>query len=182
MGTIANDALRDFQPDDAEKIQYQRPVFNLAMALNLEDETARRLALEACKTVPLGRREVRKFLMDNVDASVWEEEDDLFRWPTLQFLPRREDFEKTLKTVYDARSKATHRGHQFPTSASYSGGPTIPRRVHSAMLASSTLGTGSTFPPVVGFERIVDVTIREQVSLRLHRSQRAAGKPRIAGV
>ena len=60
VGTIANDALRDFQPDDAEKIQYPRPVFNLAMALNLEDETARRLALEACKTAPLGRREVQE--------------------------------------------------------------------------------------------------------------------------
>ena len=98
--------------------------------------------------------------MDNVDASVWEKEDDLFRWPTLQFLPRQEDFQKTLNTVYDARSKATHWGHQFPISASYSGGPTIPTRVAAAMVASATQGTGPTFPPVVWFERIVNTAIR----------------------
>jgi hypothetical protein len=158
--TIANDALRDFQPDDAEKIDYQRPVFDLAMALNLGEETARKLALEACKNAPWAGRKFRKFLIDNVGVSVWEQEDDLFSWPTLQFLPRQEDFEKTLKTVYDARSKATHSGEQFPISASYSGGPRIPWRVAAAMMASATQGTGTTFPPVVWFERIVNVSIR----------------------
>ena len=140
-----------------EKVDY---VFDLAMALKLGEETARNLALEACKNAPWARRKFRKFLMDNVGASVWEEEDDLFRWPTLQFLPRREEFQKTLNTVFDARSIATHWRHQFPNPASYSGGPTIPWRVASARLASATLGTSSIFPPVVWFERIVNVAIR----------------------
>ena len=158
--TIANEVLRNFQPDDVEKVEYQRPVFDLAMSLELGEETARKLALEACKNAPWARRKFRKFLMENVGGSVWEEEDDLFKWPRLELLPRQEDFQKTLNTVYDARSKATHWGHQFPISASYSGGPRMPWRVSSAMLASATLGTGSTFPPIVWFERIVNMAIR----------------------
>jgi hypothetical protein len=83
-----------------------------------------------------------------MDSSVWGREDDLFKVP-LEFMPRREDFERVLGKIYDARSAATHRGQQFPISASYSGGPGIPPQVAIAYLSSD-----SVFPPVVWFERV----------------------------
>ncbi len=72
---------------------------------------ARKLALEAYERERLVKRKFRKFLTDNIDASIWDKEDDLFQVP-LNLLPQREDLQKTLGNIYDARSGATHSGHQ----------------------------------------------------------------------
>jgi hypothetical protein len=150
--TIANETLQDFQPDDEAKVEHQQRVFKLAEKFGLEDEMAQKLALEACKTERWVKRKFRKFLTDNIDASALEKEDNLFRVP-LNLLPQRDFLEKTLGKIYDARSGATHWGHQFPMSASSSGGPKIPSRVAMAQLSSD-------FPPVAWFERIVNTAIR----------------------
>jgi hypothetical protein len=150
--TIANEALQDFQPNDDAKVKHQQRVFNLAKKFGLKEEMARDLALEACKTERWVKRKFRKFLTDNIDGSVWDKEDNLFREP-LNLLPQRGDLHKTLGNIYDARSGATHSGHQFPMSASYSGGPKIPSRVAMARFSSD-------FPPVGWFERIVNTAIR----------------------
>jgi hypothetical protein len=149
--TIANETLQDYQPDDDAKVEHQLRVFKLAKKFGLGEEMARMLALEACKREPWVTRKFRKFLTDHIDASVWDQEDDLFRVP-LEFLSKREDLHRTLGNIYAARSGATHSGHQFPRSASYSGGPEIPRRVAMAQLSSD-------FPPVGWFERIVNTAI-----------------------
>ena len=152
--TIANAALRDFQPNDDIKVDHRRSVFNLALNLELGEEIARNMALEACKSERWATRKFKKFLTDNIDDSIWDRKDDLFGVP-LEFLPRREDFQKTLGNIYDARSKATHWGQQFPVSAGYSGGPSIPVQVANALLISDAI-----FPPVVWFERVVNMAIK----------------------
>jgi hypothetical protein len=153
--TIAKTALIDFQPDDDAKVDYRRPVFNLAKELGLGEDAARKLALEACKEDRWVSRKFKKFLTDNLDASVWDSPDDLFGAPPPEYLPRREGFQKTLDHIYGARSAATHSGQQFPLSASYSGRPTVRWQVMYAFL-----GSDSAFPPVVWFERIVNMAIR----------------------
>ncbi len=150
--TIANEALQDFQPHDDAKVNHQQGVFKLATEFGLGEEMARKLALEACRIERWVTGKFRKFLTDNIDAAIWDKEDDLFRVP-LNLLPQREDLYKTLGNIYRVRSGATHSGHQFPMSASYSGGPTIPGRVATAQLSSD-------FPPVGWFERIVNTAIR----------------------
>jgi hypothetical protein len=90
-------------------------------------------------------------------------------------MPRREDLQKTLGNIYDARSEATHWGRQFPTSASYSGGPRVPAQVAWALMS------GSVFPPVVWFERIVNMAIRTFWERRARESEPLAG-PADAGL
>jgi hypothetical protein len=153
--TIANEALRSFQPDDDEKVEHQRIVFDLVKDVGVEDEVARKVAIAACRREHWATRKFKKFLTDNIDESIWDEEDDLFR-ALPKSMPTRDQLQKTLGKIYDARSKATHFGQQFPASASYVGGPTIPAR-----LAISLWGTEPIFPPVVWLERAVNGAIRK---------------------
>ena len=89
--------------------------------------------------------------MKNTSESIWKEPDELFYRMHQRLMPKREDFERTLSKIYNARSKATHEGQPFPASANYTGGPTIPTRTAAALF-----GTVSPFPPVVWFERVVN--------------------------
>ena len=158
--TIANEALRDFQPDDFAKVKHQQAVYNLAVELGLGEEKARRLAIEACKNERWATKKFKKFLTDNLDDSVWKDEDDLYRMPPGFLRLSREHLQETLDNIYRARSKATHRGQQFPATASYSGGPRISVRASMARLDSALSDSPAPFPPVVWFERIVNVAIR----------------------
>ncbi len=153
--TIANKALQGFQPNDEDKVKLQEAVFKQAKGVGLGDDIARDLALTASKRERWVKRKFTKFLTDNIDDSVWNQDDDLFK-PPLRILPCREDLQKTLGKIYDARSTATHSGRQFPASASYSGGPQIPARMMSAFF-----GSDSVFPPIAWFERVVNVAIRK---------------------
>jgi len=151
--TLANEALNSFQPDDDEKVEHQRNVFNLMKDLGIGDDIARQVAIAACKREHWATRKFKKFLADNIDSSIWEKEDDLFK--TLpNSVPPRDQFEKTLGKIYDARSKATHFGQQFPISAAYAGDPMIP-----AAITTLLLGADPVFPPVVWFERLVNKAI-----------------------
>jgi len=156
--TLANAALQTFQANDDEKVEHQRAVFDLAMELGLAPETARKLALAACKREFWAGKKFKKFLMDRLDGWNWDSDDDLYRARYEQWRevwPRREDLRKSLTKIYSIRSKATHEGHRFPASASYSGGPAIPFHV-----ANSLFWSQSAFPPVMWFERIVNKAIR----------------------
>jgi hypothetical protein len=149
--TLANGALRSFQPSDDAKVEHQRAVYDLAFSLELGVDTAKKLAVEACKREWCATRKFKQFLMDNVTESVWTEQDELFYRMQHEGLPKREDFERVLDKIYNARSKATHEGQPFPITASYTGGPSISTRAASMLFSSD-----SPFPPVVWFERIVN--------------------------
>ena len=152
--TIANEALRTFQPDDNEKVEHQRTVLDLVKDLGVADEAARKVAIAACKREHWATRKFKKFLTDNMDESIWDEGDDLFKILP-QFVPPRDQLQKTLGKIYDARSKSTHFGRAFPASGSYAGGPTIPARLITSLLSSEPI-----FPPVVWLERIVNSALR----------------------
>ena len=149
--TIANAALRTFQPTDDLKVGHKKLVFKLAISLELGKETAKKLAVEACRGEWWVAKKFKKFLKDYVSESVWEEPDELFYRMDQELMPKCEDFERTLGKIYSARSKATHEGQPFPDSASYTGGPTI-----STGAAAALFGADSPFPPVVWFERVVN--------------------------
>jgi hypothetical protein len=149
--TIADETLRFFQPPDEAKLEHQRAVYDLALSLKLGKETAKKLAIEACKRERWTTRKFKQFLKDNVGESVWTEQDELFPNIRLEISPKRENFEQTLNKIYGARSGATHTGKPFPVTASYTGGPRISVRVADALF-----GTESLFPPVVWFERVVN--------------------------
>ena len=158
--TIATEALRDFQPEDAAKVKHQQAVFNLAVELGLGEGDAKSLALKACTHERWATRKFKKFLTDNIDDTVWEKEDDLYRMPSGLLRLSREHLQEALDNIYRARSKATHAGQQFPATASYSGGPSISVRAAMAMESSVQSASRPPFPPVVWFERLVNVAIR----------------------
>jgi hypothetical protein len=91
--TIANGTLRSFQPSDEAKLEHQRAVYDLALSLELGEETAKKLAIEACKREWWATRKFKRFLIDNVGESVWTEQDELFHKMRLEDLPKRENFE-----------------------------------------------------------------------------------------
>jgi len=149
--TIANGTLGSFQPADDIKVEHQKAVYELALNLGLGQETARRLAIEACRREWWATKKFKKFLIDNVPDSVWTEKDELFHQMPQEWMPKREDFARTLGQIYAARSKATHEGKPLPVTASYTGGPNISMRA-----VPKLFGTDSPFPPVVWFERVVN--------------------------
>ncbi len=149
--TLANSALDGFHPDDQAMVEHKKPVYRMALNLGLCDEVAMALAIEACKGEFWATKKFKKFLMDNTPGSIWTEPDELFHRLSNDILPKREDFERTLATVYKVRSKATHVGEPFPVSAFYTGGPLIDTRA-----ATQLYGTNDAFPPVIWFERIVN--------------------------
>jgi len=152
--TIANEALSALQPDDDEKVEFKRPVYKLARELGMDDAIARKMAIEACKGENWATRKFKAFITDNLDESIWDKEDDLFK-PLPNWALQRRDLQKTLGKIYSARSKATHLGEPFPLSASYAGGPNL-----SVGVFASLFGNEVAFPPIAWFERVVNSAIR----------------------
>jgi hypothetical protein len=168
--TIANGTLRSFQPSDDVKVEHQKALYELALRLNLGEDTAKKLAVEACKREWWATRKFKQFLMDNVAESIWTEQDELFSQMRQVGLPKREEFERALGKIYIARSKATHEGQSFPVTASYTGGPRISMRA-----ASMLFGSDSSFPPVVWLERIVNSALCSFWERAVPTSQRSEG-------
>jgi hypothetical protein len=150
--TMANAALKDYTPTENEKIEVKRSVAKLAKQFGLSDEQANLLAIEACRGIPWASRKFTKFIADNTNDKLWEE-DDLFKLPT-SFSPKREDFVPTLDTIYSARGKLTHGGHPFPASSAIGVGPTAPSRAFMSIFQSS-----KPFPPIAWFEHVVNNAI-----------------------
>jgi hypothetical protein len=69
-------------------------VANLAKEFGLSEEQANLLAIEACRGIPWVSRKFTKFIVDNTNDKLWEE-DNLFRLPT-SLSPKREDFVSVL--------------------------------------------------------------------------------------
>lgn len=151
--TMANSAYKDYAPTEEEKIKHQAGVYNLAIDSGINEDLAKSLALTATKTEHWVGKKFKKFLMENVDESIWSKEDDLFK--ISHTLPRRDNFEAVLGKIYSARSSATHKGEPFPLTAYYTGGPYISTDISIELMVSSIDGS-DTFPAVVWFERIVN--------------------------
>jgi len=149
--TMANSVLKDFQPDDGDKLQHKNPVYRLAIELGISKDISKRLAIEACKGEFWATRKFKKFILDNVGESVWSTPDELFHRAQNDVFPKRENFEVILGDIYQVRSKATHRGERFPHSSAYTGGPNIDVRAANQLFNAKT-----AFPPVIWFERIVN--------------------------
>lgn len=60
--TIANGVLRSFQPSDEAKLEHQEAVYDVALRLQLGDDAAKKLAIEACKRGVVGHEEVQAVL------------------------------------------------------------------------------------------------------------------------
>ncbi|HEY2828460.1 MAG TPA: hypothetical protein VGJ04_12735 [Pirellulales bacterium] len=153
--TIANSVLSDFQPDDAAKLKHKMPVYRLAIDSGVSEETAKKLAIEACKGDYWATRKFKKFILDNVGDSIWNVPDELFHKTKNDVFPKQEDFEDVLGEIYQVRSKATHRGERFPHSSAYTGGPNIDVRAANQLFNPKT-----AFPPVIWFERVVNESLR----------------------
>jgi hypothetical protein len=146
--TIASETLAD--PDDDEKARRMQSVFDLAKTYGLEDGKARNLAITACNVeTRWPTRKFKKFLTDDTDNKIWEEEISTECYLSSSLVGR------IFRKIYTARSDATHAGQQFPVTASYSGEPEMPIRVAMKMFSLDPV-----FPPVVWFERVVSIAIR----------------------
>ncbi len=132
-------------------LQHQRGLYDLAIRLNLGEQTAKQLVTEACRREFWATRKFKKFLTDNV-AGIHLDGTGRIVPPAAS---RRDAQEGKLRAPWErstaARSKATHEGQTFPPSASYTGGPSISLRASSALY-----GSEAPFPPVVWFERVVN--------------------------
>jgi hypothetical protein len=157
--TIASPVLTSFQPADEAKVEHRRPVFELENSLGLPEDVAKRLAIEACKGDYWIKRKFKKFLLDNASDSIWIKPDDLFPRAVGMLIPQRDNFERALGEVYEARSKATHVGQPFPATASHTGGPNLPTRIATTLWRSAQSGETQVFPPIIWFERVVNSAI-----------------------
>ena len=146
--TTANKAI-DYKPTDEQMIEIKKSVFVLAKQFGLKEDEARQLAIEACKGISWTSRKFTKFLLDNTNDKLWENDDDLFKVPA-RLLPTSENYETVLNNIYTARGKLTHGGYSFPLSSAIGIGPTSPSRAFTSFDWSS-----KPFPPVVWFERVV---------------------------
>jgi hypothetical protein len=152
--TMAGVALREYEPDEAVRLRTKRSVLEKAQKYGLGEEQAKALALEASQGITWLRQKFKKFLLDNVSPDEIDGEDPVF--PFWSFLrPARENFERALGEIYDARSGNLHRGYPFPRWVGLGTNPTTdPRNVPTAGLAPNEV------PPVTWFERVVSTAAR----------------------
>lgn len=155
---IANDVFRSYSPDREAMLKTKKSVQKLAVKFGLCEEQAEELALEACKGMPWSNRKFVKFILEYTDDRLWTE-DDLFRTLPL-FIPKRDDFESTLRQIYIMRGKATHGGQSYPLSARVGIGPFVPTEI--MLETGGTFGRNNNkpvFPAVTWFERVVNMAL-----------------------
>lgn len=153
----ANAILRDFSPTRDEMLLAKRQVLNKALQFGLPQDQAEELAIEACADMQWEGRKFVKFLTDNCDERVWQE-DDLFHPPDFA-LPSGIDFPATLRSIYAARSGMAHHGRGYPGTAAFGIQPTVPWSAFYDHLAS-----GVSIPPVVWFERVVNLALNRYIA------------------
>jgi hypothetical protein len=76
--SLASVALRDFEPDEAEKIKVQASVEKRAREFGLCEAQAKALALEACKGYGWLKRKFVKFCVDYCGAAGLKDPDRVF--------------------------------------------------------------------------------------------------------
>jgi hypothetical protein len=151
--TIANAVYPSYTPTEAEMLKTKGDVVSLAVEFGLSAEKANRLAVESCKKDRWTKRKFTKFLLENTGEELWTE-DELFKLPDF-LIPKKQDFESTIKEIYEVRSKGLHSGGSFPASASIVTGPMLPAK---ALFEFDS--TQRPFPPVSWFERVVNTAIQ----------------------
>jgi len=159
--TIANKALSEYRPEEADMIQTKKSVFEMAAKLGLEKEQCRALTIEACSGIQWANRKFTKFLVDNAGNNLWER-DDLFQVNQL-FCPKQNELESAIRTIYAARGKATHGGRPYPSSITIGIGPTVPFDALLDLNPKPANTPVTPIPPIVWFERLVNSAINNFV-------------------
>lgn len=155
--TITSAALKDYAPSNSEMVQVKGGVMSLAKKFGLTEEQGTELAVAACADNYWISRKFRYFIMAMADDSLWQP-DDLFQ-VRQEFLPPRERFEQVLKNIYNSRSSALHEGKEWQDTIRVGWGPMMPAKVLPLMLAG-----GFKVPPVVWFERVVNMALNRYLT------------------
>lgn len=146
--TLASVALPDFKPQESEQLATRSSLLKLARKLGINEDNAKRLALETCRDNPWSRRKFKKFLTDNVSPRKLAVKDQLFLVPE-SLCPEPQHFAKALDRVYSVRSGNLHEGSPFPPFVGIGTSPSI----KSKEMRLSPLQPGE-LPPVAWFERV----------------------------
>lgn len=152
--TIANEALREYQPEETDMVMVKKSVFDKAAELGLGQAQCRALAIEACSGMTWATKKFIKFLFDNTGKDLWEK-DDLFRLDSL-FCPKQDELQSAIRSVYAARGGATHGGRPYPLSIAIGIGPTVPVGALLDLNFDPSNTTPTPIPPIVWFERLVN--------------------------
>lgn len=155
--TMANEALRDYRPEEAEMIETKKSIFNMAAQLGLEQDKCKALAVEACSGMSWATKKFTKFLADNAGEGIWKK-DDLFHLEEL-FFPKQDELEPAIRAIYVFRGGATHRGRPYPSSIAIGIGPTVPYRAFIELNLGLPNAPTTPIPPIVWFERLVNYAI-----------------------
>lgn len=152
--SLANIALKEFEPDAAEKVKHQARVEKRAREFGLCEAQAKALALEACKTEHWAGRKFVKFCVDYCGAEALKNPDRVFL--VLEHLnPPEGEFETALRRIYRARSRNLHAGSPFPLGIGIGMSPWIKVRELRVALDRPEI------PPIPWFERIVSMAARK---------------------
>jgi hypothetical protein len=152
--SLANLALNDFEPDEAEKVKSKSAMVKRARAFGLDEAQAKALALEACKGQTWLKRKFKKFCIDFCDVEDLKRPDRVFL--VLKHLnPPDDEFEKALGRIYDARSKILHEGLPLPSGI----GIGTSLLINVLDLPVDPLRRPE-IPPLPWFERIVSTAAR----------------------
>jgi hypothetical protein len=153
--SLASVALKDFKPDEIERIKLQAPVEKRAREFGQCEAQAKALALEATKGYGWRKRKFLKFCVDYCGEAELETPDRVFL--LIDHLnPPKGEFEKALGRIYGARSSNLHAGSPFPPGIGIGMTPSIKMRD----LPVDPHGRPE-IPPAPWFERIVSTAARK---------------------
>ena len=155
--TVANEALKEYQPEEADMVEVKKSVFKKAAQFGLGQEECKLLAIEACAGMTWATKKFSKFLVENVGNDFWEK-DDLFRVDPL-FCPKQDELRSAIRSVYLARGGATHGGRPYPPSIAIGIGPTVPVGAFLDIDFDPANNKLMPIPPIVWFERLVNSAI-----------------------
>jgi hypothetical protein len=153
--SLASVALKDFEPDDADKVKVHAAVEKRAREFGLDAAQARALALEASKGQRWLKRKFVKFCVDYCGVEELKNPDPVFLVPE-HLNPPEGEFEGVVGRVYDARSKNLHAGSPFPPGVGIGMSTLIKLRDLPVDMVSRP-----EIPPVPWFERVVSTAARK---------------------
>src|ERR1051325_6496764 len=157
--TMANGLLKDYKPSRGDMLNTKgaSAVITRAKELNIPLEQAETLALAACAGERWISRKFRHFLMQRIDDSLWQP-DDVFTLP-VEFTPPKEKLEQVLRNIYNTRSSAIHEGESWQDTIRVGWGGMIPVTAMPLLLEK-----GINVPPVVWFERLVNMALNQYLA------------------
>jgi len=133
-------------------IEQQSGVAAKARSFGCPEEQAGDLAVEACQREFWIGRKFKKFLTTFSSEEVYGP-DEVF--PLAEgWEPKREDLDRVLGAVYNARSKHLHTGKEFPAWISHGATVAVPAAAYELPR------TAEYVPPVTWFERLVSSAVR----------------------